>query len=460
MRLRGGKHIKSIFSDSSSSEDLIISEQTKTQPETEDTSQTTDETENEDTQTEGTTTTSDSDTHILQTISVAMDMLNGKKNSNAGREVRYGGEISSEECIVMVGSNDVTNWSANWSPAKNLTEESTEEEIYETELVRPPKIIDTNTSPPVAKTNKKRNSVKFYILPFLSLHFSAKRCAKMITSTVQRVVAFLVMLLLWTSMLFRRFIKRCLIPRKVEGKKLSVPDKDRPKRTLSTYFVHTINVIAIIYLAWRYLYYVPPLPNPEDLGLQNCNDIELPPTTGVRAWHISPLHYENVPISNILCQRWSSIVFHIRGTGSIAEYNRIRVLRNLASDGHHVIAPLLLMTKEQVINAWSHLNTYSKGSSIYLWFDEVNQSHIKDLVSSMCDVSFSPSGIMIESRRKDGVAFNEMESEIGECGIKDNETFKFKLLKCPLSMGQDDVDLQADINACFRAVKMTTFGIF
>jgi len=229
-----------------------------------------------------------------------------------------------------------------------------------------------------------------------------------------------------------------------------------PKRSYIRYMIHIVNVMVLLLVLWKFSHHFDALPNPRKVGLDNCNEITLPLSSRIHAWHILPPSSENLSISEALYQGLP-IVFHARNAGVITAQHRVNVLKALSLNNYHVVAPVAPLSHAQTLQVWSHLSKLSNNSVVYAWFDDADVNTIKTLASTMCSIGHAPMGIVLETKKMADIRFHSMDIWSSSCKTKEQkEIIKFNFLKCPISTQSVDLSFYEDVSSCLQSVATST----
>jgi len=235
---------------------------------------------------------------------------------------------------------------------------------------------------------------------------------------------------------------------------------DAPKMSFIPYMIYTVNVMVLLLVLWKISHYFVSLPNARGVGLDNCNEIMLPLSSRIHAWHILPPRSANLSISEAL-HLGLPIVFHARNTGVLSGKQRVDILKALSLNNLHILAPVSPLSDVQTVQVWSNLNKVSKNSVIYMWFGEGDVNTIKMLASAMCSIGYPPSGIILETKKIADKKIHGMDIWSSSCKSKSqNEMRKFNFLKCPISTQAVDSNTYEDISSCLRAIEAGIFTAY
>lgn len=320
---------------------------------------------------------------------------------------------------------------------------------------------DLNTKSNISK-NVKRNLMRVSS-SFFTLGNSFRRVYKGLSSTVVRLILSMIILLTTISRriryhTFRKSTKPTGVltrSKSLQMNRQTSNHRSATKRTVFSYVINIINVLAIIFLLWKFAYTFDALPDPRTVGLNNCNEIKFPPSSRVHAWHILPPNSANLSVTDVL-HRGLPIVFYARNKGELNMQHRVDILKALASNNFHVLAPVTPLSDVKSVEVWSHLNNISRNAVIYSWFEHEDVDAVKRIASTVCTNGYSPMGIIMETKRMDQVKFHSMEIWSSTCktinhfGTYDKRKFNF--LKCPISVQTSEKGMHDDVNSCFRAV--------
>ena len=288
------------------------------------------------------------------------------------------------------------------------------------------------------------------------LGLGVHRVFKGIGNTNRKLIFYMIMFFSTCSLFLQKYAVYYLTrPSKKQARRGGRPKKVTPKSPLA-YFVYTVNTIAFLFLLWKTLYHFEVTFDLRSVGMTNCNEVTFPPASRLHAWHIQPPKSTNLTLSEVL-YRGLPIILHLRHQGTLGEQHRVNVLKSLAANNFHVLAPVSPLSDLQTIKIWEHLAKVSN-NSVYTWFDHSDVSTIKKLASTMCDQGHQPSGIIMETKKMANIRFHSMEIWSSACKAINGETPEtFKFLKCPTSWDGLNIDaVNEDVGSCLRTMDPTT----
>lgn len=187
--------------------------------------------------------------------------------------------------------------------------------------------------------------------------------------------------------------------------------------------------------------------DPNELGLCNGYQITMNTKTRIPAWHITP----NTTERNIVRDR-SPVLLHVGNTENLNSLHKLEVLKGLSSQGLHVLVPLLTLTYQQMLEAWSYAHKNGNSTNNYLWIDQIGIEEVHDLVLDMCNMNLPPSGVIIETKKKNSFYTRKsLEIWSGQCD-HGSSSKSYNFLKCPLSSEINNFEIGDEIRLCVTLV--------